>query len=84
MNLDRQARKYWSERKAAPDTRLVPWAKSFSDELRYQAREPGVARFLPRGLSKEAFVEKLLALADADDLSNTPLSGSGLTLTLRS
>jgi len=71
-----------SLRKAAPDARLVLWARTFSDELRYQARELGVAGFLSRGLSKEAFVENLLALAEADDLSEAQKPAHSTTVSL--
>jgi len=71
-----------SLRKAAPDARLVLWARSFSDELRYQARELGVAGFLPRGLSKEAFVENLLTLAEGDDLSEAQKPAHSTTVSL--
>jgi DNA-binding NarL/FixJ family response regulator len=71
-----------SLRRAAPDARLVLWARSFSDELRYQARDLGVAGFLSRGLSKEAFVKNLLALAEGDDVSEAQKPAHSTTVSL--
>jgi len=50
-------------KQAAPEARLVLWARTFSDELRYQARQVGVTAFLQRNLSREEFVANLNALA---------------------
>lgn len=74
-----------SLRKAAPEARLVLWARSFSDELRYQAGELGVAGFLSRGLPIEAFVQNLLALARGDELSEArkPAHSTTVSLTKR-
>jgi DNA-binding NarL/FixJ family response regulator len=50
-------------RRAAPEARLILWGRSFSDELRYQARQAGVTGFLERNLSVEEFKESLVGLA---------------------
>jgi DNA-binding NarL/FixJ family response regulator len=54
-------------RETAPDARIVVWGTAFSEELRFQAREIGVAGFLPRNLSKEQFVDHLIGVARGDD-----------------
>ena len=72
-------------RNAAPDARLILWGRSFSEELRYQAREMGVAGFLLRGLSKEDFVENLIGVAGGGDLFGTqePAHSKKVSLTKR-
>ncbi len=71
-----------SLRRAAPDARLVLWARTFSEELRYQARELGVAGFLSRGLSKEAFVANLEAMAEGEELSQAEKPAHSTTVAL--
>ena len=56
-------------RNAAPAARLILWGRTFSEELRHQARQIGVAGFLQRGGSTESFVQNLADLAGGDDLS---------------
>ena len=56
-------------RKAAPGARLILWGRSFSEELRYQARQIGVAGFLERGGAAEDFARNLTDLAGGGDLS---------------
>jgi DNA-binding NarL/FixJ family response regulator len=56
---------------AAPAARLILWGRTFSEELRYQARQIGVAGFLQRGGSTEIFVQNLANLA-GDNLLVTP------------
>lgn len=55
--------------KAAPEARIILWGRSFSDELRYQARVIGVAGFLERSLSLEEFKSSLIGLAGGGNVS---------------
>jgi DNA-binding NarL/FixJ family response regulator len=50
-------------RKAAPETHLVLWARKFPAEFTVHARELGVAGFLQRTSSNEAFVSSLVGIA---------------------
>ncbi|MGD1071410.1 MAG: response regulator transcription factor [Bryobacteraceae bacterium] len=56
-------------RSAAPEARLILWGRTFSEELRYQAGQIGVAGFLQRGGDTEAFAKNLADLAGGGDLS---------------
>jgi DNA-binding NarL/FixJ family response regulator len=58
-------------KQAAPEARLVLWARSFSDELRYQARQLGVTAFLHRSLSREQFALSLSALAGGTESADS-------------
>ena len=73
-------------KQAAPDARLVLWARTFSDELRYQARQLGITAFLHRNLSREEFAASLSALAvgtDCDDAAaNNPEPAHSTTVKL--
>ncbi len=69
-------------RKTAPNARLILWARSFSEELRYQAREIGVVGFLQRSTTKEEFARSLLDLAGGADLSATQNPANSKTVFL--
>jgi DNA-binding NarL/FixJ family response regulator len=56
-------------RKASPDARLILWSRTFSDELKYQAREIGAACFLPRTGTVEEFVSNLRGMAGGVSVS---------------
>ena len=72
-------------RKAAPDARLILWGRSFSEELRYQARQIGVTGFLMRGIPTHEFAKNLIDLAGGDDLSvaHKPAHSKTVSLTNR-
>jgi DNA-binding NarL/FixJ family response regulator len=59
-------------KQAAPDARLVLWARTFSEELRYQAQQLGITAFLHRNLSSEEFAASLSALACGTDCEDSP------------
>ena len=69
-------------KKAAPQARLVLWARSFSDEMRYQARQLGVTAFLHRSLSREDFCNSLIALAGGEDSAAVPAPAHSTTVSL--
>ena len=53
-------------RAAAPEARLLLWARSFSDELMAQSHELGIAGFVSRTCSNDAFLEKLRGADDGN------------------
>ena len=55
-------------RNAAPEARLILWGRSLSEELRYQARQIGVAGFLEHGITAEQFANDLKDLTRGDGL----------------
>jgi len=69
-------------RQSAPDARLILWGRSFSDELRYQALEMGVAGFLHRSLSTEEFAQAILDIARGEDFVATPKPAHSTTVAL--
>ena len=50
-------------RKVAPEAKLILWARTFSEELRYQARQIGVGGFIQRGVTKEEFAQNVIDMA---------------------
>jgi two-component system, NarL family, nitrate/nitrite response regulator NarL len=49
--------------RAAPDCRIVLWARSVTDEVAFQAGECGVSGFICRTASNEQFLEQLRRIA---------------------
>jgi DNA-binding NarL/FixJ family response regulator len=72
-------------RNAAPGARLILWGNSFSEELRYQARQIGVAGFLFRGLTQEEFTRNLTGIARGGKSAalETPDRATTVSLTAR-
>jgi DNA-binding NarL/FixJ family response regulator len=72
-------------RSAVPEARVIVWGRSFSEEVRHQAREMGVAGFLARNISKEQFVENLIGVGGGDSLFETekPANSRKVSLTRR-
>jgi len=52
-----------SLRAAAPDCRIVLWARVISDELAQQAREAGVAGFVLRTCENQQLIEELVSVS---------------------
>jgi two-component system nitrate/nitrite response regulator NarL len=69
-------------RSAAPNARLILWGRSFSEELRYQAREIGIGDFIQRGGSTEAFIKSLLIAVSGNGLSGSPKPAHSRTIPL--
>ncbi len=59
-------------RRAAPGARLLLWARSFSEELRHQALEMGVAGFILRDISEDEFVHQLTCAVRGSVLPSAP------------
>ncbi len=72
-------------RKVAPGARVILWARTFSEELRHQAREIGVTGFLQRGATKKEFMQTLIDIAGGDELSviEKPAHSTTVSLTNR-
>jgi DNA-binding NarL/FixJ family response regulator len=69
-------------RQASPESRLVLWGRSFSDELRYQALELGVAGFLRRSLSAEEFAQGLMDIAGGEGVAAATKPAHSTTISL--
>jgi DNA-binding NarL/FixJ family response regulator len=69
-------------RQAAPAARLILWGRTFSEELRYQALELGVAGFLTRSLSTEEFAQGLIDIAGGEDVIDAPKPAHSTTVSL--
>jgi DNA-binding NarL/FixJ family response regulator len=59
-------------RKAAPDCRIVLWARSFTDEMTFQAVQCGVNGFIRRTMSNDEFLEALRAIARGREVEAAP------------
>jgi DNA-binding NarL/FixJ family response regulator len=69
-------------RNAAPQARLILWGRALSEELRYQARQLGVAGFIDHGVTTEQFAKDLKDLARGDEPSVTRKPPHSTTVSL--
>jgi DNA-binding NarL/FixJ family response regulator len=69
-------------REVAPAARLVLWGRSFSEELRYQASEIGVAGFLARGVTSDEFCTSLTGMAGGQPVGVTQKPSHSKTVSL--
>jgi DNA-binding NarL/FixJ family response regulator len=69
-------------RRVAPCARLILWGRAFSEELRYQAKQIGVAGFLTRTGTLEEFSKSLLEMAGGGDVSVTRKPAHSTTVSL--
>ncbi len=67
-------------RKVAPEAKLILWARVFSEELNYQARQIGVAGFIQRGVSREEFAQNLIRTAGGAELSSSETPAHSTTV----
>jgi two-component system, NarL family, response regulator DegU len=72
-------------RRVAPQARLILWARTFSEELRHQAREIGVTGFVHRGGTRKEFMQSLIDMAGGDELAalEKPAHSTTVSLTNR-
>ena len=58
---------------ASPETRLVLWARYFSDEFMIQVRDMGIGGYILRTCSNEQFEERLREVAEGRHACDTAL-----------